>query len=167
MPPYVRLGSKPSASLWDFHRKQVRHLAALTSRVCMALIGPWFSHRWCLLEALQFGNRIFFLLVPLSQINSLIQWIFSSVSPAVSESLLDHGVQRSMVWQRQTTALALKGITMYQGRQIHSVHKLISSAWLQCVLSNVLGWWRLTSEQERKISKIKDFAAGNYGGGQR
>ena len=29
--------------------------------------------RWCLLEALQFGNRIFSLLVPLSQINSLIQ----------------------------------------------------------------------------------------------
>ena len=161
------MGSKPSASLQDFHRKRVRHLAALTSRVCMALIGPWFSHRWCLLEELQFGNRIFSLLVPLSQINSLIQWVFSSVSPAVSESLLDRGVTKIHGLTKTNNGPCPQGYHNVPRRQIHSVHKLISSAWLQCVLSNVLGWWRLTSEQERKISKIKDFAAGNYGGGQR
>ena len=65
----------------------------------------WYVHSSHTDGAYCLETRIFSLLVPLSQINALIQWIFSSVSPAVSESLLDHGLTRPMVWQRQTRPL--------------------------------------------------------------
>lgn len=128
------------------------------------LIGPWFSLRMVPTGRTTVWKQESFLLwVPLSQFNSLTQWIFSSVSHCIRKFAGPWTDKVPWFDKDKQQPLPSKGITMSREAETFSMRNwyLHEAMSVFSVMFWAGGDWPV-SKRERSL-RSKDFAAGNYG----